>query len=75
MTDANIDVERLIVEVGQAPCLYGLSHEEYKDRNVKQNTWQRICGLVYSAYDASLIVVSIFTIKFSTFNNNSSNEL
>ena len=49
--DDNIDVERLIVEVGKVPWLWDPAHEKYKDRNEKGNAWQEICKTVYLQYE------------------------
>lgn len=41
--ELQINIERLIELVQERTCIWDLSSEDYKDKNVKKEAWREIC--------------------------------
>lgn len=37
-----LDIEKLIIEVEQRPCLWNLSEKAYSDKFLKQRAWEEV---------------------------------
>ena len=48
--DHNIDVKKLLVEVGKIPLLWHPSFKKYIHKNEKMKAWHEICKKVYLQY-------------------------
>ena len=46
----DIDIEKLIIEISGCPEIWDTSDVNYKDRNKKRSSWEKVCAAMVEDY-------------------------